>query len=496
MYMLAQLKKSLCGNDKKKPQLTRVSEFSKLAEAKKDCNMNTKTTPLDVKNDHWTSYTGFMLACIGAAVGLGNIWKFPYMAGSQGGGAFVLIYLATIAAIAIPIAVSEILLGRMGQAGPVASLENILRDIGRPRWFAIGADVGVLAAYVLLSFYAVIAGWVISYVYRAGSGTFSGITAEQSQGVFDTLLANPIEMIICQALFLGGILLVLSRNISKGLERTNLFLIPALFIMLILIAIYGAVAGAPMAALEFLFTPDFEKITAATVQSAVGHGFFSVGVGAAMLITFGAYMGETIHVGKAAIAIGLADTLVALLAGFGIFAIVFSQGLDPASGPGLIFMTLPVAFGAMPGGTLVAITFFILVLFAAFTSGLALAEVTISWAQHRLKLSRKFASLLMVGSVFLVGLSTVFSFNIWADIRFAEFGMFREKTIFDLTDYLASSILMPVSGLLVIVVTSWAIPQDKLAAGLGESKWFFQLWLWLSRLVAPIGIIWMFMANI
>lgn len=458
--------------------------------------MSTKTISPDVKNDHWTSYTGFMLACIGAAVGLGNIWKFPYMAGSQGGGAFVLIYLATIAAIAIPIAVSEILLGRIGQAGPVTSLEKILRDIGRPRWFAIGADVGVLAAYILLSFYAVIAGWVISYVYRAGVDTFAGITAEQSQGVFDMLLKNPTEMIICQALFLGGILLVLSRNISKGLERTNLFLIPALFIMLILIGIYGAIAGAPMAALEFLFTPDFSKISAATVQSAVGHGFFSVGVGAAMLITFGAYMGQSIHVGKAALAIGLADTLVALLAGFGIFAIVFSQGLDPASGPGLIFITLPVAFGALPGGMLVAVAFFILVLFAAFTSGLALAEVTISWAQHRLKLNRKFASLLMVGSVFVIGLATVFSFNIWEDVRFADTGLLGDKTIFDLKDYLASSILMPMSGLLIIVVTSWAIPQEKLEAGLGESKWLFKLWLWLSRLVAPIGIIWMFIANI
>jgi NSS family neurotransmitter:Na+ symporter len=215
-----------------------------------------------------------------------------------------------------------------------------------------------------------------------------------------------------------------------------------------------------------------------------------------MLITFGAYMGQSIHVGKAALAIGLADTLVALLAGFGIFAIVFSQGLDPASGPGLIFITLPVAFGALPGGMLVAVAFFILVLFAAFTSGLALAEVTISWAQHRLKLNRKFASLLMVGSVFVIGLATVFSFNIWEDVRFADTGLLGDKTIFDLKDYLASSILMPMSGLLIIVVTSWAIPQDKLEAGLGESKWLFKLWLWLSRLVAPIGIIWMFIANI
>lgn len=445
---------------------------------------------------HWASYAGFMLACIGAAVGLGNIWKFPYLVGSNGGSAFVLIYLATIASIAIPIAAAEIVLGRMGQSGPVGSLRKVAAQEGRPTWLAIGGDVGVLASYILLTFYAVISGWVLSYIYRALTTGFIYLDNVKSTALFDELLARPTEMISMQILFLVAVALVLTRGISAGLERANLIMMPALFVMLIIVALYGALVGAPGAAIDYLFTPDFSKIDSSTVLAAVGQGFFSVGVGSAILITYGAYMDHSIKIGTAALTIGLADTFIALLAGFGIFAIVFAQNLDPAAGPGLIFITLPVAFSGMPAGHILGVVFFVLVLFAAFSSAIALAEVIISWAEERLHISRRRASWLMLTSNFLIGLLTVFSFNVLSDFRLGATGVLAEKNLFELKDYISASILMPVSGLLVVLFASWGVRRDHLLKIFGDREWVFTIWLWLGRLVAPLGILWVFWANL
>lgn len=445
---------------------------------------------------NWSSYSGFLLACIGAAVGLGNIWKFPYMVGSNGGSAFVLVYAITIISIAIPIAAAEIILGRLGQAGPVESLHKIAKEEKKPIWLGIGGDIGVLASYLLLSFYSVIAGWVLSYLYRAGGDAFSGLTGETSNGMFNALLADPGEMIAAQLLFVAAVAFVLTRGVSNGLERANKIMMPALFIMLVAIAIYGFLAGDARGALAYLLTPDFSKISNDTILAAVGQGFFSVGVGSAILITYGAYMDHSIKIGTAAITIGLADTLIAFIAGFGVFAIVFGQGLDPASGPGLIFITLPMAFATVPGGYVLAIIFFLLVFFAAFTSGLALAEVTIAWATHRLKLSRGVATMLVLVSNTALGLLTVFSFNALADVRLGDSEFLASKTLFDLKDYIASSILMPVSGLLVVLFACWAVNPKKLEQAFGHTKWVFLAWLWLGRYVSPFGILWVFYTSL
>ncbi len=444
------------------------------------------------QNKQWSSYAGFILACIGAAVGLGNVWKFPYMVGTNGGSAFVLIYLMTIFAIAIPIAAAELLLGRMGQAGSIASLRNLVgKDKPQLRAFAIlPGGVGVLASYVLLSFYAVIAGWVMAYILFAVNGTLVGVDADGSAAVFNLVLGNAEMMIVFQFLFLAFIALILYRGIGGGLEKANLFLMPALFIMLILIAVYGVIGGDAKASLTYLFTPDFGKINAQTILAAVGQGFFSVGVGAAMLITYGAFMDREINIGYAAITIGLADTLIACLAGFGIFAIVFGQGLDPAGGPGLIFTTLPIAFAQLSGGMILAFIFFTLVFFAALTSGLALAEVVISALETSFGVHRTTAILLTLGSCFVIGLATVFSFNHWAEVK--VFG----KTLFDAKDYLAANILMPLSGLLVILFACWALPVEKIRASFGGSAIMFTSWLWLGRIISPLGIIWVFWENL
>jgi NSS family neurotransmitter:Na+ symporter len=310
------------------------------------------------------------------------------------------------------------------------------------------------------------------------------------------LVSQAGTMIAHQILFLVFLGMILVRKLSSGIERANLVLMPALIAMLIGIAIYGAAIGDLSAALAFLFTPDFSKITPEVVQSAIGHGFFSVGVGAAMLITYGAYLDKSVDLGKTAILIALADTAIALLAGIGIFSIVFGQSLDAASGPGLIFTTLPLAFSQLPGGGFIALVFFVLVYFAALTSGLSLAEVIIRWAENKFSWGRKRATLAMLGLTFIVGLATVFSFNIWQDVRLTSTGVLAYKTLFDVKDYLVTAYIMPLGGLGAIMFASWVIPRDTAQQALGSKPFLFTLWLWSSRLLAPIGIIWIIIANL
>ena len=444
----------------------------------------------------WTSNIGFIMACIGAAVGLGNIWKFPYMTGTQGGGAFVLIYLASIFAIATPIAAAELLIGRSGQSDAVSSVRKLARDNQRGEWLGWVGGIAVLGAFTLLTFYAVIAGWVSAYIISAASGGLSSLDAQSSGAHFSALLAEPGKMIAHQILFLLFLGLILVRKLSSGLERANLVLMPSLIFMLIAIAIYGAIIGDLSAALGFLFTPDFSKITPQVIQSAIGHGFFSVGVGAAMLITYGAYVDKKIDLGKTAILIALADTVIALLAGIGIFSIVFGQSLDATAGPGLIFTTLPLAFAQIPAGGWVALVFFFLVYFAALTSGLSLAEVIIRWAENRFSWSRPRATIIMMGLTFVVGLATVFSFNIWQDVRLSDVGHLADKTLFDVKDYLVTAYIMPLGGLGAIMFAGWALPQAAAREALGSRELLFKLWLGASRFVAPIGIIWIIVANL
>lgn len=438
----------------------------------------------------WTSNIGFTLACVGAAVGLGNIWKFPYMAGTQGGGAFVLVYLITIFAIAIPVAAAELLVGRRGQSDAVTSVRDIALENDRPAAFGIIGGIGVLGSFILLTFYAVIAGWVSAYIWRALSGQIGGLDAGGAGAMFDGLLASPGEMIAHQVAFLLFLGLTLSQTLSVGLERANLILMPTLVVMLVLVALYGAIAGDIGASLDYLFTPDFSKITPEVIQSAVGQGFFSVGVGAAMLMTYGAYLDKSINLGKAAITIALADTAIAILAGVGIFAIVFGQSLDPSAGPGLIFTTLPLAFAELPFGGLLALVFFVLVYFAAVTSGLSLAEVLFHWAENRFDWSRRRAVIVMLGVVFLVGLTTVFSFNIWADVKIAG------RSLFDLKDYLVTAYVMPIGGLGVILFAAWVMPVATLKEAYGNDGALFSAWLFAGRYLSPLGILWIFWAGL
>ena len=438
----------------------------------------------------WASQTGFVFACIGAAVGLGNIWKFPYMTGVQGGGAFVLIYLASIFAIAIPIAAAELVIGRQGRSDAQQAVKNIAAESGKPKLRAHRHIGGAGPVHFTDFLCRDCRSRVTAYIARALTGALGGLDASSANSLLAGSAA-PGEMIAHQILFLALIGLILIRELSAGLERANLVMIPLLILMLVGIALYGAMAGDVGAALAFLFTPDFSKITPATIQSAIGHGFFSVGVGAAMLMTYGAYLDRQVDLAKAAITIGIADTIIALIAGIGVFAIVFGEGLDPTGGPGLIFTTLPLAFSQMPGGSVLAVIFFTLVFFAALTSGLSLSEVIIRWAENTFGLSRLKATIIMLTLSFAVGLASVFSFNVWSELYLFESGVLANKTLFDVKDYLVTALVMPICGLGVVTFASWVAPIEPMRAVMGSSKMIFNLWLWSARIIAPAGIGWM-----
>lgn len=447
-------------------------------------------------NMAWSSHIGFLLACVGAAIGLGNIWKFPYMAGTQGGGAFVLIYLVTIFLIAIPVAAAELVTGRMARRNAVDSVIYLARDTKNPSLYGIAGLAAVLASFMLLTFYPVISGWVLAYLGKSLMGGFSGFNADQVAAEFNNLLANPAQMIFWQVSFLMLTGFVVARDIRSGLEKANLFLMPVLFLMLVMVVIYGAIEGDIGAAISFLFTPDFSSITPDVILSAVGHGFFSVGVGAAMLITYGSYLDHNISIGEAAITIGIADTIIALLAGIGIFAIVFGQALEPSQGPGLIFVTLPLAFSDMAGGSFFASLFFLLVVFAALTSNLALTEVIVRFVSDKLGTSRVKTTFGVLLASFIIGLTTIFSFNILSDFRLSDNGVFADKTLFDAKDYVTSNILMPLGGLLIVAFAGWIVPAKTSREHFGGTAWMHTIWLWLSRLIAPLGVIWVFISNL
>lgn len=436
----------------------------------------------------WSNRWIFILAATGSAVGLGNIWKFPYIAGENGGGAFVLVYLLCIAVIGIPIMMAEVLLGRRGRQSPINTMKALAREEGRsPAWSLLGWS-GVLAGFLILSYYSVIAGWALAYVLKAGSGAFSSGAAADVQSLFSGLISNPGELIFWHTLFMAMVMVVVARGVKKGLEKAVRILMPALFILLLIMVGYAINSGEFSRGLSFLFTPDFSKLTANGVLIAMGHAFFTLSLGMGAIMIYGSYMPHNASIAKTSIIIALADTLVALLAGMAIFPIVFANGLEPGAGPGLIFQTLPIAFGSMEGGAFFGTLFFVLLVFAAWTSAISLIEPAVAWLVENRSWSRMKASVWCGVATWLMGLGTVFSFNIWAEATLWG------KTVFDLLDYLTSNIMLPLGGLFIAVFAAWVMKSsssaDELSLGEGVA---YPAWRFLVRFVTPVAVIIVFL---
>ena len=458
--------------------------------------MQSITTP------QWSTRFVFILAAAGSAVGLGNIWKFPYITGEYGGGAFVVVYLMCIALIGVPVMMAEIALGRKGRQSPINTMQSLTQSeqtfVG---WRCIGW-FGVVAGFLILSFYSVIAGWAFAYIPEALSGNLSGLDNNRSIALFDELTGSPWTLLGWHSAFMVLTAVVVLRGVKAGLERLVTVLMPVLVVLLVLLVGYAMTSGYFLVGFTYIFRMDFGAVfyncipgpctfTAEPLLAALGHAFFTLSLGMGAIMAYGAYMPQKASIASSVLLIAVIDTVIALLAGLAIFPLVFANDLTPGAGPGLVFVTLPIAFGSMPAGQWFGSLFFILLLLAAWTSAISLVEPAVAWLTESKRWSRMRATLSVTGIAWLLGIGSVLSFNLWSGPEFQWFG----KNFFELKDYLASNILLPLGGLLIALFTAWAarrsLSEDELAMQFG-----FKLWWFLIRYLAPLGILVIFLHAI
>ncbi len=453
--------------------------------------------PTTTGQPQWSSRIVFILATIGFSVGLGNIWRFPYLAGENGGGAFVLIYILCVVVIGAPIVIAELAMGRRGRGSPIATFGRLAKAAGKTDKWSIAGGFTMLTAFLIISFYCVIGGWTLHYIFLALTGALQSIDAAGADAAVNDLLASPWLLMMWQGIFVAINVVVLAQGVKGGLEKAVTVLMPLLFVLLTALAVYGLIVGDGAGTLKFLFAPDFSVVTAQTVLEAVGQAFFSVGVGMAAMMTYGAYLEKSVHIPRTAYVVALSDTAVALIAGLAVFPFVFAYGVEPGQGPGLVFVTLPTAFAGL-GGSVAAIAFFGLLAVAALTSSIALFEVFVSW-WHKGEGSRA-RSAVGVGAVaWVVGLGTVFSFNLASGVRpFAFIPGYGEATFFDGIDQFTGTIGLPLGGLLAAVFTGWVLGKADIAEELGISVdgLLFKGWRFLMRWALPLVILVMILAGI
>ena len=427
----------------------------------------------------WSSRLGFIMAAAGSAVGLGNIWKFPYITGMHGGGAFVIFYLICILTIGVPLMVAEMVIGRHTRKDPVGAFKR-LKGGG---WTVVGW-MGVVAAFSILSYYCVVAGWAVDYLWLALKGMFSLQHTDQVPQLFSRLLASDLSQLFWQALFVGTSVLIVIGGVKSGLERANKIMMPVLFLILVALAAHGLSSAGGAKAFRFLFAADWSRLDPPAMLEALGHAFFSLSLAMGAMLTYGSYADEEINIPRVAITVSIMDTLVALLSGLAIFPIVFSYGMAPAAGPGLVFKTLPILFSQMPGGTLIAILFFLLLVFAALTSAISLLEVVVAYYCDEQKWDRSKATLVMGLAVFVVGIPSALSNSLLKDWH-----IIGDRNFLDSIDFLASNYLLPLGGLLITLFAGWVlnskIGRDELLKG-GGSRGFYQVWFFLIRYVSPV----------
>ena len=440
--------------------------------------------------DRWSSRAGFIFAAMGSAIGLGSIWKFPYEVGSNGGGAFVVFYLLGLGLIVFPLLLVEFAIGRRGRSHAIASIAAVAAAGGASRlWAAVGL-IGVVGAVVILSYYSVIGGWALAYVVDTIRDGLPGATASAVQARLDALLASPLRMTAYHTLFMATTGTVVARGIAGGIERASLYLMPGLIALVVLLAIHSSAQGDAGAALRFLFAFDLEELSARVALEALGLGFFSIGVGLAVMVTYAAYAGPEFDLRTVAIVTLLSDTAISLVAGMAVFPLVFAERLDPASGPGLMFVTLPLAFAPLPFGAIAAGAFFVLLSVAALSSAMSLLEMPVALAHRWLGWSRRRATLASATLCWALGLASVLSFNIWGAWRpLAWLPGLATLTVFDSLDHVASNVLLPLGGFGLALFGGWAVPPRLIAAELRLGPITGRAIVTLLRYVVPIGIL-------
>ncbi len=451
------------------------------------------------KIESWSSRLTFLMASIGFSVGLGNIWRFPYVTGENGGAAFVLVYLGCALCIGVPLVMSEWAIGR--RASSAASASGSFKALAKqnnlsPRWAGVGG-MGVIAVFMMMLTYTIITGWTLDYFTMAVIGDFNGIAAEQSKSIFDELMSDPLRLIFWHSLVVFLIIVVNSQGLKGGIEKAVTTLMPCLFVCMIIMVIYSAFVGDFSAAVNFLLTPDFHQITAQTFLLALGQAFFSIGIAMAVMVTYGSYLPKKSSIGQNAFIVVFSDTFVAMLAGFAIFPLVFAHGLTPDAGAGLVFQILPIALGDLPGGQVFSAVFFLLLIAAAFTSCIGNFEPIIAWTAEKLAISRKKATIISGIVMWLLGVLSVLSLNVLKDFHpLAFIPLLEGKSIFESFDYLSASILLPLGGLLTAFFVGWMMPANEMQAELGLTKPAFRLWQLLIRYLVPVAIAMVFVSGV
>lgn len=451
--------------------------------------------------EHWSSRLTFLMASVGFAVGLGNIWRFPYVTGENGGSAFIIVYLLCAFAIGVPLVMAEWAIGR--RSGNAASASGSVRDVASQgnvsgRWGSVGG-IAVLAVFMIMLTYTVVAGWTFDYFVRAASGSFSGITADGSKSMFDSLMADPWRLAFWHTVVVILTVYINSKGIKGGIEKAVNILMPSLFVCLLIMVGYALFIGDMGKTIEFLLTPDFSKINGSTMLMALGQAFFSIGIAMAVMITYGSYLDKDTSIPQNAFIVVSADTLVALLAGFAIFPLVFAYGLEPGSGAGLVFETLPLAFGGLPGGQIFSSIFFLLLIAAAITSCIGNFAPVVAWTEEKLGVPHRKAALIAGIVMWLLGLAAVLSLNILSGYHpLGAIGLFEGKTIFDTLDTISANVLLPIGAFLTSVFVGWVLPKDLIREemGLSADSMGYKIWLVLMRFVVPIAIAIVFFMSV
>ncbi len=438
----------------------------------------------------WSSRPAFYLATVGAAVGLGSIWRLPYLVGSSGGSAFVLVFVIACLLIATPLLAAEFILGRRSRLSPPDAAGAVASESGlTTRWNAIGI-LGTIAAFAIISYYTVIAGWVLAYAWKSGTGVLVGLDRPQVVSLWRGFLGNPLEMGAWHIAFLTLVAVISARGVGRGIEVATKVRAPVLLILLLALMSYSLVTGDVRKAFEFAIEPHLSEITPAVVLAAIGQAFYATGVGMAMMLAYGSYTSKGTSLVRTALIISGSILLVSFLATLTIFPMVFRYGMNPAAGPELVFDVLASVFAEMPGGRLFGTLFFVLLVFAALTPSIAGLEPLVEWLQQHRKVSRAGAVTIASVTAWVLGIGSVLSFNVWSSWHpLGALPLFADKTFFDTVDFVSSNILLPIGAMATSVLVGWRIDRAIVEDELIETTPFARrVCVWLLRYVCPLAI--------
>lgn len=442
------------------------------------------------RRDSFGSKIGVIAAAAGSAVGLGNIWRFPYVLGENGGGAFLLVYLLIVFAIGIPVMMSELVIGRRTQRNPVGAFRKLAP--GKP-WYMVGV-MGIVAAFLILAFYTAVAGWTLEYLYQTVTGGFAGKTSAELSDMFESFRVDSLRPALWFIIFMLATSAIVLGGVRKGIEKSTKIMMPLLFLILIAMCIKSLSLPGAGKGLAFLFKPDFSKITGTTVLMALGQAFFSLSIGMGTLITYGSYIQKDNNLANTAVEVSLIDLLVAVLAGVAIFPAVFAFNISPSSGEALTFIVLPGIFQQMAGGMVFAFAFFSLLAVAALTSTISVLEVIVAWFTEQLNMSRLAAVILATASMFVLGISASLS---WGMMRNATL---LGNNIFELFNYTTANILLPLGGLLIVAFLGWFLPgrdvRDELSNSGTLRARYYPVYRFIIRFIAPVAIALVFLNGL